>query len=81
MSSLPEDDGDWIQPAARTLSSACVDGRVAIRRTKGFAVTPWAMTLSNTVQPAASMMVSLPGSFSSRTRTAKTIVANPRGPN
>ena len=39
------------------------------------------MTLNRTVQPAASIIVSLPGSFSSKTRTTKTIVASPRGPN
>jgi hypothetical protein len=31
---------------------------------QGFSVTPWATTLSNTVRPAANMIVSLPGSFS-----------------
>src|SRR6516165_2957447 len=55
--------------------------RTPIALTSGLAVTPWATTLSSTVQPAASIIVSLPGSFSSRTRMAKTIVASPRGPN
>jgi hypothetical protein len=49
--------------------------------TSGLAVTPWATTLRRTVQPAVRIIVSLPGSFSSKTRTAKTIVASPRGPN
>jgi hypothetical protein len=35
------------------------------------------MTLSSTVQPAASIIVSFPGNFSWRTRTAKTMVAEP----
>ena len=55
--------------------------RPGILFTSKLAVTPWAMTLSSTVQPAASMIVSLPGSFASRMRIAKTIVASPRGPN
>jgi len=42
--------------------------------TSGLAVTPWATTLSRTVQPAATMIVSLPGSLSWMTRTAKTMV-------
>ena len=42
--------------------------------TSGLAVTPWATTLSRTVQPAEPMIVSLPGSLSWMTRTAKTMV-------
>jgi hypothetical protein len=61
---LPENDPTSPQPAIRTLSSATVDVRAAIFRTNGFSVTPWATTLSNTVRPAANMIVSLPGSFS-----------------
>jgi hypothetical protein len=38
----------------------------AILFTSGFAVTPRAMTLSRTVQPPASIIVSLSGSFSSK---------------
>ena len=37
------------------------------------------MTVSSTVRSAASMIVSLPGSFSSKTSTANTIVASAPG--
>jgi hypothetical protein len=56
-----------------------VAGRVPIDLRSGLAVTPWATTLSRTVQPAATIIVSLPGRLSSKTRIAKTIVASPRG--
>src|SRR5215472_4608662 len=48
--------------------------RVPIALTSGLALKPWATMLRITVQPAASMIVSLPGSFASNTRTANTIV-------
>src|SRR5262249_52311865 len=62
-------------PLHRLLSYLEGEGRVPIALTSGLAVTPRAITLSSTVQLAASMIVSLPGSFPSRT-----IVASPRGP-